>query len=517
MWRQVVAQSPSENAPAGEILRYDVGWKALNTLLKSGRSLSGHERNRCFLNTKGGRFADMSASANIDFDDDGRVLAVVDWDQDGDQDFWIANRTGPQVRFMRNDAANDHGFVAFKLEGVTCNRDAIGARVEVTLPGDSSPRFQTVRAGEGYLAQCSRWVSFGLGNASEIPKVTVRWPDGKIDTFDNVQPNRRFLLKQGSDRLQPAPQPKVEQRLTASTIQTPSSDDQTRVVLIAPVPIPEMHYETEAGTSKPIASGKAGRPRLINLWTTTCEACIIELAEWGEHADDLSASGLEILMVNMDEPLADRQKQKQNIRDFAARLELPFLKGFGSADLAVQFDVLQRSILRRQRTLPVPSSFLIDGDGNLRIIYRGPVSPQQVLADAKLVDATPEEIMAASVPYEGKWLGQLAGTSPNTIAIRFVEGGFFDQTIRFLERLNETQSANPAYNKAEGNVLLGALYLDQGKLEESAEAFRAALAIDPNHRQSHIELAGVLMQLKQFEQSAEHYRHALEHRGNDPE
>ena len=59
MWRQVVAQSPGANAPDGEVLRYDVGWKALNTMLKTGRSLSGHERNCAFLNTGGARFADV--------------------------------------------------------------------------------------------------------------------------------------------------------------------------------------------------------------------------------------------------------------------------------------------------------------------------------------------------------------------------------------------------------------------------------------------------------------------------
>ena len=79
MWRQVVAQSPDENAPQSEVLRYDIGWKALNTMLRSGRSLSGKERNCCFLNTQGQRFANISAAADIDFDDDGRVVAVCDW------------------------------------------------------------------------------------------------------------------------------------------------------------------------------------------------------------------------------------------------------------------------------------------------------------------------------------------------------------------------------------------------------------------------------------------------------
>ena len=56
-----------------------------------------------------------------------------DWDFDGDLDLWIANRSGPQVRFLRNDLVTPHHFLAIRLEGKTCNRDAIGARVELTL------------------------------------------------------------------------------------------------------------------------------------------------------------------------------------------------------------------------------------------------------------------------------------------------------------------------------------------------------------------------------------------------
>ena len=79
-----MAHSPEENAPTTEVIRYDLGWNAINAMLRAGRSLSGHERNCCFLNGRGGRFADVSAVARLDFDDDGRVLALADWDYDGD-------------------------------------------------------------------------------------------------------------------------------------------------------------------------------------------------------------------------------------------------------------------------------------------------------------------------------------------------------------------------------------------------------------------------------------------------
>ena len=116
MWRQVVAQSPGENAADSDVLRYDVGWKALNTMLKAGRSLSGNERNCAFLNTGGSRFADISQATGLDFDDDGRAVASVDWDQDGDLDFWISNRTAPQTRFLRNNTDQTNHFIQLRLQ-----------------------------------------------------------------------------------------------------------------------------------------------------------------------------------------------------------------------------------------------------------------------------------------------------------------------------------------------------------------------------------------------------------------
>ena len=81
------------------------------------------------------RFANVSAVSGLDLIDDGRAAAVVDWDHDGDLDIWVSNRTGLQVRFLCNNLAGDHHFLAVRLEGrnVASKRDAIGARLELTV------------------------------------------------------------------------------------------------------------------------------------------------------------------------------------------------------------------------------------------------------------------------------------------------------------------------------------------------------------------------------------------------
>ncbi len=111
-----MSQSPTEN---NEIPSYEAGWDATMRLVRQGRSWSGYERNCAFLNTRGTPFADVSAVSGLDFADDGRAVAVVDWDLDGDLDLWLRNRTAPRLRLMLNQSApgGAGGFVAFKLRG----------------------------------------------------------------------------------------------------------------------------------------------------------------------------------------------------------------------------------------------------------------------------------------------------------------------------------------------------------------------------------------------------------------
>ncbi len=108
----------------------------LQPLIRDGRSFSGRERHCCFLNIDGRRFADISTISGLNLADDGRAAAQVDWDQDGDLDLWVSNRNGPQVRFLRNEVPTNHHYLSVRLRGVTCNRDAIGARVQLVLAGN---------------------------------------------------------------------------------------------------------------------------------------------------------------------------------------------------------------------------------------------------------------------------------------------------------------------------------------------------------------------------------------------
>ena len=180
-----MSSSPLEPTAANQIeadRAFLESHRRIGDLIDQGNSFSGSERNCLFMNTRDGRFATVSAVTGIDFPDDARSPGLVDWDHDGDLDLWVSNRTAPMLRFLRNDSQTKNHWIALKLTGKDCNRDAIGARVTIRLKGGGLV-MRTLKAGEGFLAQSSKWLHFGLGDAAAIETISVQWPGGKAADF----------------------------------------------------------------------------------------------------------------------------------------------------------------------------------------------------------------------------------------------------------------------------------------------------------------------------------------------
>jgi Flp pilus assembly protein TadD len=192
LWEEVAALSPQTNVVGSE---YGAAWAAISQLSHQGHSWNGNERNVLFLNLGDGRFEDASAVTGLDFRDDGRAFAVFDFDGDGDADLVLHNRTGPQLRLLRNDLANSNHSVALRLTGTKSNRDAIGTRVEVETPGGLQVRY--LSCGSGFLSQHSKELVFGLGHHAAAIQVRVRWPSGDLAEFSNFRAGHRYFLVEG--------------------------------------------------------------------------------------------------------------------------------------------------------------------------------------------------------------------------------------------------------------------------------------------------------------------------------
>ena len=177
-------------------------------MLRSGHSFSGRERNCVFLNCRNEQFANVSAVTGLDFEDDGRALATTDWDHDGDLDVWLLNRTGPRLRFMKNQTIRHstpaHAqFLSIGLQGTKSNRDAIGARVEVVTDQSNDDRMvATLTAGDAFLSQSSKWLHFGLSDATEVgDEKLAAYAQRMVDNFTDQMNEANPILTEISDAM----------------------------------------------------------------------------------------------------------------------------------------------------------------------------------------------------------------------------------------------------------------------------------------------------------------------------
>jgi hypothetical protein len=105
----------------------------------------------------------------------GRGASYADIDGDGDLDVLITQNGRPPA-LLRNDQATGHHWLRVRLEGSGGNREAIGARVEVTAGGVTQR--QAVMPSRSYLSQVELPLTFGLGQSTQIDAMRVIWPDG---------------------------------------------------------------------------------------------------------------------------------------------------------------------------------------------------------------------------------------------------------------------------------------------------------------------------------------------------
>ena len=468
--------NPSNVAAAND--REDLYRKSVlqvDDLIERGNSLSGHERDVCFLNLGGEEagFATASAASGFDSEGDGRALAPVDWDGDGDLDVWMSSRTAPMLTFLRNDRpAHVDDWLEIKPEATAGARDGIGARAVVEL-ADGERITRVLKAGEGFLTQTSRWLHFGLGRNAKITRILVRWPGRKVENFSGASPGQRWVLREGTGKALAAP-------LKVSTPAPGATKPETSGTTIharcgSRVPVPLLPWLTLDGKEQ-AAGGKSDHLTLINLWATWCPDCRTEWKEFGAHAADFEKAGVQVLALCVDglveggapgDPAAHLKK-----------LGASFPAGRATAATIARIEQLRTHCWGVKWQLPVPASVLLDREGRLLSIWAGPAAAREVIAEAARAGLSAGAFHDSALPFGGKWLERPQPFPPLDLALHLMEDGGLAAAREYAERAAPLLSGHREYGRF--MTWIGDRLIAANQPAEALRAYETALAAVPD-------------------------------------
>jgi len=139
-----------------------------------------------YRNLGNGTFADISESAGpaITAIASSRGLAIGDLWNDGKLSAVISNMNGPPSLLVNQVRSPNH-WITFRTIGTKSNHDGIGARI--TVKAGSRVLVNEVRSGSSYISNSDMRVHFGLGSATKLDFVQVRWPGGETEQFGNLK------------------------------------------------------------------------------------------------------------------------------------------------------------------------------------------------------------------------------------------------------------------------------------------------------------------------------------------
>jgi tetratricopeptide (TPR) repeat protein/thiol-disulfide isomerase/thioredoxin len=468
-WRQVVANSPDSARSSHD---YEQGWSAINELIRADGTWSGFERNVFYANNRDGTFSDVSGAVGLDFFEDGRAFALADFDHDGRQEIFLKNRNAPQLRLLRNVIDNLPPSIAFCLRGTKSNRDAIGA--VVTIETGYGRQTRSVQAGAGFLSQHSKELFFGLGEHRGLVRASIRWPSGEVQQVHDLPPNHRIWIEEGREPLRMEAFKTLSPTKMGLANVAPQIPEQLPVRvetwLLVPIAAPDFSLPDGAGKQRTLAASR-GKPLLLSFWNSDSADCQKQLQEFERVQAGWSGRGFQLLTVSLD-----GAGQTELSADFwrTRSFSFPILRG--SDEVAAIYNILFRYLFDRHRDLGLPTSFLIDKNGQIVKVYEGAWNADQVEKDWRLIPDSDAHRSQLALPFLGVSETFEFGRNYLSYGSIFFQRGYFEQAAESFQQAltSDPSSAEAAYG-------LGSAYLSQQKMAEARENFERATKLQASY------------------------------------
>ncbi len=486
-WRQVAQRSMEA---AGASPDYEMAWNAVNELVRSDYSWSGHQRNSFYVNNRDGTFSDVGGLLGLDLRDDSRAFALSDFDGDGRLEFALKNRTGPQLRVLRNNMATAGSTLAVRLTGTTSNHDAIGAVVTVECAGRKQTK--QLSAGSGFASQHTKELFFGLGDSTGAAKITVRWPNGGTDRYEDVALNARVSLVEGKSGASAKPfrAVKSNQSPQQAALPLPHSSATLRTWLAAPLYGPELKL-TASNDNTQTLSALRGKVTVLLFLDFNCGESALQMQRFQQSNAELNAAGMTVFAVAV-------QRESTTSPSPGPIAILP-----ATPEQLTAWNIQYRYLFDRRRDLSFPTAFLIDTSGAAVCVYQGTVTPEQIIADSRAIPATAEARLQKAMPYPGPYFGNPFTRDYFTYAVAFVEYGLLDDAEAALK---QAIRQNPEYAAAWFN--LGTVYLNKKQYPDAQKALREAVRLNRDDAEAWNNLGMIAGEQGSYDEALTAFRNA---------
>ena len=158
-----------------------------------GKSQSGYQQNKLWLNNSSGIFEDVSNKVKPYITYDSRSVVMADLWNRGVLDVIVANQNNIPLIY-KNKQQNENHWIDFDLHGTVSNADAIGATVE--LYWDNKKQVQVVTGGIGFSAQNQHRLHFGIGKSTATDKAVIHWPSGLVTELTKPAIDKIQIIKE---------------------------------------------------------------------------------------------------------------------------------------------------------------------------------------------------------------------------------------------------------------------------------------------------------------------------------
>ena len=375
-------------------------------------SFSGQERNQFFRSNGGSaKFDEMSFCAGLDIAEDGRAVAALDFDSDGDLDLVSLGLNG--LRLMMNTIdPKPANFLRLHFDDMT---SSLGAEVRVWAGGRK--QFARVDITSGFHTQRSLDLHFGLGKASHADRIQISWPNGRRALFNDL---RGFV--------------RVSKDAAAIPTLIPPWSLATKPKGIRGFR-PTGRLETLDGKHQSILASN-GTPTVVNFWAPWCAACKKEFPKLTRFAR-VNKGKVRVVAISLE------TKNMESVRKFVKK----YRPGF---DVLLANEKVIEAYFGKDEEIHLPSTFVFDENGILLRLFRNAIEPILITQTYRQSNPKAEDHRALAVSLMKTDKGKSAASFLRRAATSEAENGTAWWRLGVvLSRAKKYDEANVALLKAQ--------------------------------------------------------------------